>query len=127
MKFLSYKIIKYGINGVFATGVHYFALFLQVERIGITSLGVANGVASVFGITASFLGNRFFVFNDADENILSHAVRFILLYTALAFFNYGFMFYFGDLQQVDYKLVFLIATVIQFVLSYFGNKILVFK
>lgn len=127
MKFSWWQIIKYGTNGLLATTIHYLALFLQVEKFGVASLGFANGIASVFGITASFLGNRYFVFEDVKEKAFSQAWKFVSLYVLLAIFNYGFMYYFGDVRQIEYTMVFLFATALQFVLSYVGNKLLVFK
>lgn len=83
--------------------------------------------ASVFGITSSFLGNRYFVFQDSDESFRQQILRFIILSVTLAGVH-GFVMYLGtDVYGTDYRISFLIATVIQTILSFLGNKIMVFK
>ena len=83
--------------------------------------------ASVFGIISSFLGNRYFVFHNSDEPLNKQITRFIVLSVTLAVVH-GFVMYIStDVYGTDYRISFLLATVIQTILSFLGNKTMVFK
>ena len=120
-------IIKYVINGLVATAVHYGALTFNLEMLSMTSAGLANLIAACFGILTSFLGNRYFVFKQHESNIVSQAIKFSLLYVAIAFLHGFILFVWSDWLKLDYRVGFLVATFFQFVLSYLGNKNMVFK
>ena len=127
---LNYRIIellKYGINGLFATAVHFGVLTLNLKVSGISSAGAANLIAACFGICTSFFGNRYFVFQKNDSNLLSQALKFCGLYGAIAFLHGFILLVWSDWFGLDYRIGFLIATLFQFVLSYIGNKKMVFK
>lgn len=118
---------KFLINGVVATGVHFSVLSFCLKILMWHSAGLSNMTASVFGITSSFLGNRYFVFQESDEPFRQQIIRFIILSVTLAGVH-GFVMYLGtDVYGTDYRISFLIATVIQTILSFLGNKIMVFK
>lgn len=121
------EIIRYGINGLAATAVHYGVLTFNLEAIEISSAGLANLIAAVFGIGASFLGSRYFVFATTNEPILKQAIKFSGLYGAIALLHGLVLLIWTDWYGLDYRLGFLIATVIQILLSYLGNKFLVFR
>jgi putative flippase GtrA len=121
------QIVRYGVNGVVATGVHYGVLVLLLEQLQVRSAGVANLAAAGFGISASFLGNRYFVFGQTQSALLRQAWRFSLLYGVIAFIHGGILFLWTDLYQLDYRAGFLVATFFQFVFSYVGNRFLVFR
>ena len=121
------EIIRYGINGLAATAVHYGVLTFNLKAIEISSAGLANLIAAVFGIGASFLGSRYFVFATKDEPILKQAIKFSGLYGAIALLHGLVLLIWTDRHGLDYRLGFLIATVIQVLLSYLGNKFLVFR
>lgn len=121
------EIIRYGINGLAATALHYGALTFNLKVIGMTSAGLANLIAAVFGISASFFGNRYFVFPATGESIVRQAVKFSGLYGAIAILHGLVLLLWADWCGFDYSLGFLIATGMQVSLSYFGNKFLVFK
>lgn len=118
--------IRYLINGVFATGVHYGVLSLNLEVLELSSAGLANLVAAVFGITASFLGSRYFVFRRTDDPLLVQAVRFSGLYGAIAILHGLVLLLWTDWLALNYSAGFLIATLLQVSLTYVGNKRLVF-
>jgi len=86
------QILRYGVNGLFATGVHYAFLVLMLEQLQVRSAGAANLLAAVFGISISFLGNHYFVFKQTKSGILRQASRFLLLYTVLALMHGGILF-----------------------------------
>jgi putative flippase GtrA len=117
----------FALNGLAATGVHYGVLHAGVELLAIYPVGLANFIAAGFGITASFLGNRHVVFRDrANGPLLHHLARFGLLYGVLALASAAVLFLWTDIGGQDYRLGFLLATGLQVVLSYFGNRHLVF-
>lgn len=120
------EVFRYIINGLVATAAHYLILTINVEVIGIQSAGVANFIAACLAICVSFLGSRYFVFRKTDEPILGQAAKFGLLYFVLALVHGGVMWVWSDHFGLDYRLGFLVATCVQVVSSFLGNKYLVF-
>ena len=102
-------------------------LVFNLEAIEAPSAGLANLIAAVFGIGASFLGSRYFVFAATNEPILKQAVKFSGLYGAIALLHALVLLIWTDWYGLDYRLGFLLATAIQVSLSYLGNKFLVFR
>lgn len=121
------EITRYVMNGLLATGVHYSVLTFNMQVYGMQSAGLANLIAAVFGITASFLGSRYFVFKKHQEPIVNQAMAFGILYASIACLHGVVLYGWTDVYKFDYRIGFLIATALQIVLSYTGNKILVFK
>lgn len=124
---LQNEIIRYIINGLFATLVHFSILTFNIEILHIGSAGVANFIAAIFGITVSFLGSRYFVFQNHEGTILHHAVKFGALYGGIAVLHGFILFVWTDHYHLSYQIGFVLATVLQVTLSYFGNKKMVFK
>ena len=118
---------KFLLNGIFATGLHFSVLTICLKVLLWQSAGLSNMMASVFGITSSFLGNRYFVFDNSDEPLKKQVIKFLILSIMLATVHGGVMYLSTDVYNTDYRLSFLLATVIQTVLSFLGNKIMVFK
>lgn len=127
MNGIASELLRYIINGVVATAVHYGVLSFNLEVLHYTSAGLANLVAAIFGITISFLGSRYFVFCKSDGSIKSQAIKFSALYGLIAVLHGLILLIWSDWLGYDYRLGFLIATAFQVSLSYLGNKILVFK
>lgn len=124
---LNSEIIRYILNGLLATGVHYGILNFNIHIVGFQSYGIANFIAAIFGITCSFLGSRYFVYKGHTNSLKSQILRFGLLYTFLALLH-GFVLYiWSDMYNLSYHIGFLLATFLQISLSYIGNKVLVFK
>ncbi len=121
------ELLKYVINGLIATIVHYGVLTFNIKVIGITSVGIANLIAACFGICTSFFGNRYFVFQRNDSEIFSQALKFSYLYGGIALIHGSILLVWSDRFGYDYRVGFLIATFFQFVLSYIGNKKMVFN
>ena len=126
-KIFKLEIVKYIINGLFATIIHYVILTVNMEIIGFKSAGLANFVAAFFGIFSSFMGNRYFVFKAIDRPFLKQSVAFILLYSFIAIIHGAILYVWTDLYYLDYRIGFVIASVVQFILSFSGNKLFVFK
>ena len=118
---------RYILNGLVATAVHYGVLSFCLEVLKLPSAGLANLVAAAFGITVSFVGSRYFVFRRPDEPIGQQAARFGALYAAIACLHALVLALWTDYFGFDYRWGFLLATGLQVVLSYWGNKALVFN
>lgn len=120
------EVARYVVNGLVATLVHYGVLTLNLRVLGIPSAGLSNLIAACFGITASFLGSRYFVFRARSGSAFRQLRRFVLLYAATAVMHGLILFLWSDLGELDTNLGFLLATAFQMAVTYFGNKRLVF-
>lgn len=118
--------MRYGINGFLATLIHYAVLTINLNVFLMSSAGMANLIASVFGITFSFIGNRYFVFDKCNKKLLRQVIKFSSLYSAIAIVHGLILFLWTDWLRFDYRIGFLIATALQVSLSYVGNKKMVF-
>jgi putative flippase GtrA len=127
MKAPFWEVLRYAINGLVATAVHFAVLAFNLHVLQFSSAGLANLTASVFGISASFVGSRYFVFPRTGEPIVAEALRFSGLYGAIALLHGAVLLVWSDYFGLDYRVGFLLATVLQVSLSYLGNKFLVFK
>jgi len=121
------EVTRYIANGLIATAVNYGVLTFNLNILGFHSAGLANLVASVFGITVSFLGSRYFVFRSTQGSLLQQAIKFSSLYCAIALLNGLILLIWTDWRGLDYRAGFLLATAMQVTLSFFGNKYLVFR
>ena len=120
------QVARYAINGLAATAVHFVVLQINLKLFGITSAGLANFMAAFFGIAVSFTGSRLYVFHDHQQPVLQQASKFGLLYALIACLHGLMLYMWADLQGWDYRVGFLLATMLQVSLSYWGNKYLVF-
>jgi len=121
------QITRYAINGAVATAVHFSVLTFNLQVLSFPSAGLANLLAAVAGISTSFLGSRYYVFDKTDGSFFHQLGKFILLYAMIACLHGLILFVWTDRWHFDYKLGFLIATATQVSLSYLGNKKLVFN
>lgn len=119
-------MLKYVVNGLFATAVHYGVLTFNLRVLHFSSAGAANFVAAIFGISASFLGSRYFVFQSKDHALFAQAMKFGGLYLAIAVLHGLVLLCWTDWLRLDYRIGFLVASAMQMTLSYLGNKRLVF-
>ena len=124
---LNKQPIRYIVNGLVATAVHFLVLTFNLKVLEWNSAGVANLIAAVFGIAVSFLGSRYYVFNGSLEPLVKQLYRFMLLYAAIAILHGLLMYIWVDLYLQNYMIGFVIATFMQVACSYIGNKVLVFK
>ncbi|WP_058833870.1 GtrA family protein [Luteimonas abyssi] len=121
------QLVRYLINGVVATGVHYAVLRFNIEVLQIPLAGVANAIAAVFGIAVSFLGSRYFVFRGSQGSMARQGTMFVLVYAAIALLHALVMYVWADRLGGDYTIGFLLATAMQMAFSFLANKFLVFK
>ena len=121
------EIVRYVINGLVATFVHFIVLTFNVEWLQIGSAGISNFLAAICGIATSFLGSRYYVFRGHRSSIISQAFSFIFLYLFIAVIHGLLLFVWTDIYKNDYRIGFLIATFVQVTMSYTGNKFWVFN
>jgi putative flippase GtrA len=122
-----HELLRYVANGLVATGVHFGVLSFNLHTLRIESAGLANLMAAIFGIVVSFLGSRYFVFLATKDGLLAQAAKFSGLYAAIALLHGSILYVWSDFLRFDYRVGFLIATGVQIISSYLGNKFLVFK
>ena len=127
MKLLRHEFVRYLINGIIATLLHFAALSALIECAWVSSAGLANLIASTVGISASFLGSRWFVFRLAVGHFGDQALKFVLLYATFALLNGLFLWIWSDVLHRDYRIGFILATGGQLLLSYLGNKLFVYR
>jgi putative flippase GtrA len=120
-------MVRFVANGLAAAAVHFSLLYFNLEVVGLRSAGLANLLAAVGGVSASFMGSRYFVFRAQEQPLVSQATRFGALYALVALLHGGVLYVWTDLGHRDYRQGFLIATGMQVVLSYLGNRFLVFR
>lgn len=122
------ELLRFVVNGLVATAVHYAVLSFNLKVLGFGSAGLANFCAAFFGITSSFLGSRFYVFAGSTQQAwLPQALKFSGLYATTALLHGLILWAWTDRLGLDYRLGFVLATGLQVSLSYLGNKFLVFK
>lgn len=121
-------LLRFFLNGLFATIIHFFILYICINIIGVTFIGLANGVASIFGIIISFAGNKFFVFGNFNiKDILSQMQTYIFFYTLIAFMHASVMYIWSDLLGFTYVFGFIVVIFIQFTAGFYVNKKIIFK
>jgi putative flippase GtrA len=121
------QVVRYAVNGLGATAVHFGVLQINLKLLDIPSAGLANLIAAFFGIAVSFIGSRYYVFRGHQRPFLQQASKFGLLYAVISCLHGLVLYLWTDLQGWDYRMGFLLATVLQVFSSYWGNKNLVFK
>ncbi len=121
------QAVRYVINGLVATAVHYGVLHFNIEVLHIPLAAVANAIAAVFGITVSFLGSRYFVFHGRQGSLARQGSLFLLIYAAIAVLHALVMYLWADRWGLDYRIGFVLATGMQMAFSFVANKFLVFK
>lgn len=121
------QFARYVVNGLAATAIHFLVLKFNLEVIGMASAGVANGVAAIFGITASFIGSRYFVFRGTSGRLFSQGMLFLLVYACIALLHALVMHVWADRLHLDYRIGFVLATFMQMAFSFFANKFMVFR
>ena len=125
-EFLNLETARYAVNGLVATVVHFGVLQINLKILAISPVGLANFIAACFGVICSFVGNRYFVFTSQNKSGLSQVLRFGGLYTTIALLHGIVLYLWSDLQGWDYRTGFVVATMLQVVSSYWGNKLFVF-
>ncbi len=121
------QLLRYLINGLVATTLHFAILAFNLEVLHVASAGLANFVAACIAITFSFFSSRHFVFRAAHAPMLRQAVAFGVLYALLAVAHGVILYLWTDRAGLDYRIGFLLGACVQVAGSFIGNKLLVFK
>jgi putative flippase GtrA len=119
-------VLRYVVNGLVATAVHFGVLTFNLHVLGLASAGVANLLAACAGILVSFLGGRFYVYRRRGESMWRQGTKFVLLYASIACLHGAVLYLWTDVGGFDYRVGFLLATGVQVMLSYWGNRAVVF-
>ena len=124
---LSGQFARYIVNGLAATVIHFLVLKFNLEVVGMPSAGLANGVAAIFGISASFIGSRYFVFRGTSGRLFNQGMLFLVVYACIAVLHALVMHIWADRLGLDYRIGFVLATIMQMAFSFVANKFMVFK
>lgn len=120
------RIVRFILNGLFATAVHYGVLTGLIEGAGLGSAAVANALAAVCGIAVSYAGNRTFVLRSRAPHRRA-GTRFLACYAAVVSLHGGAMALWADIGGLDYRIGFLLFTGLAAVLTYLLNRFFVFS
>jgi putative flippase GtrA len=126
-KALGGQVVRYIINGLVATAVHFSVLRFCMEVLHVPLAGEANAIAACFGITVSFLGSRYFVFRGQEGSVVKQGSLFLGVYAVIALLHATVMYIWTDRMGFDYRIGFVLATCMQMAFSFVANKLLVFK
>jgi putative flippase GtrA len=116
---------RFLVNGLVATGVHFAVLSLLIEVAGVRSAGLANGIAAVFGIAASYVGSRCFVFNSSAP-VIRTLPRFLLICASVSCLHTLVLAIWTDMWRQPYVIGFLIATAGSTALNFLASRFIVF-
>ena len=122
-----YQTARYLVNGIIASLIHYFVLLFCLEVLKINSAGLSNFFSSVFGITSSFIGNRYYVFDNYKTSALSQLKKFLPLYYILSIVQGGILYFWSDLLNYNYNIGFAICILFQVIIGFLGGKYFVFN
>lgn len=105
-------IVGYGVYAAcIYAGLHYF---------------LAQFIASVMGITHSYLWNKFFTFRVRKKSV-SEVFRFVAVYGAAYLVNVLLLWVLIDEMHLDMYFAGLICTAFTVVISYIGHKKISFR
>ena len=121
------EIFLFLINGFLATFIHFAALILFVNSVGL-SYGLSNFLSFLVGSISSFLGNKFFVFKVTNKSrTTSQFIKFFFLYLALAFEHGIALYWFSDINEYNYLVGFFLITMLNIIISFIFNKYIIFN
>lgn len=120
-------LLKYIINGLSATLFHYIILRLLLINFYFEYYATADFIAAFFGICFSYLGNKFFVFKHSSSNHFVQYFIFLIFYFLMMVIHSSIIFIISDIYNVNFNIGFVIATLFQFLFTYYVNKTIIFK
>ena len=118
-------VLRFAVNGIVATAVHFAVLSFLIEIVHFASAGLANGIAALFGITASYLGNRMFVFRSTAPTKQT-LPRFVLIYALVAGWHVLALTIWTDMLHLPYQAGYVLATAASMTLTFLGSRWFVF-
>jgi putative flippase GtrA len=120
------EFARFIVNGVAAAAVHFCVLSFLILVAKLPSAGAANFLAAIAGMSASFLGSRYFVFRNHTAGVGAQLWRFAAFYALFALVHAGVLYLWSDLWGLDFRIGFILATGLQVLMSFSANKLLVF-
>ena len=121
-----YRVIRFAVNGLVATAIHYIVLVALVEGANVTPIALATIIAANCGIAASYLGNRNFVMR-AEIPHREAITRFLVCYAAVIGVHGALMALWADWAGLDYNIGFVLFTVVAAGVTYLSNRFYVFR
>lgn len=120
------EILRFGIVGVMATVMHFAVLTLAVGHLHLPPT-LSNGGAFLCAVGVTYLGQSLWVFRGHDGRSTAQILRFAAS-LALGFVaNIAVMAIVTRGFGLDYRVGFLVGCVTVPVLSFFVNKLWVFR
>ena len=120
------EVGRFVVNGLVATLVNWGVMRFCLDILEMPWVWLAFWIGAVLGIPASFIGNRYFVFRSVAAPVVRQAAKFVATYVTIALVGSAVMAIWSDWLQLDSNIGFFLTTCVQVVLSYIGNKVLVF-
>lgn len=121
------QFTRHIVNGIFATAAHFGVLSFNLLVVEMESAGLANMIAAVVGAATSFVGSRYFVFRAVSGSPLRQILSFAALYAVIAILHGVILYVWTDVNGLDYRVGFVLATGVQVFISYLGNMAWVFR
>jgi putative flippase GtrA len=120
------QAVRYVINGLLATAVHYGVLRFNIEVLHIPLAAVANACSGLrhppYRSSAAATS-----FSMAGRAAWRGGAAVLLIYAAIAVLHALVMYVWADRSGLDYRIGFVLATGMQMAFSFVANKFLVFK
>lgn len=122
-----WRLLRFIANGIAAAVVHFAALYVLLQVLELPSAGLANLLAAIAGVSASFVGNRHWVFAETREPWWRQLLRFWVLYLGLSLLHGTMLLVWTDLAGLDYRVGFLLGALLAALCTYLGGKRWVFR
>lgn len=120
------EILRFGIVGLAATAMHYFTLILMVELFAISPT-LANGLAFLFALCITYLGQSLWVFQERSQHNISQMLRFIVSLGFGLLSNMVIMAVSMHALGMGYQNGFLLSLLLVPALSFMINRLWVFN
>ena len=91
------------------------------------SLAHANVIAGIAGVSCSFFGSKYFVFNRPQGNMQYQAVKFIVIYICTIIIHTLILTWLSNAYGLDYRISFVIASFFVMTITFLSNKFMVFN
>lgn len=122
-----WRPLRFAVNGVAAALVHFAVLYALLRGLDLPSAGLANLLAAIAGVSASFIGNRQLVFGETREPWQRQLLRFWALYLGLSLMHGAMLLLWSDVAGLDYRIGFLLGALLAALCTYLGGKRWVFR
>lgn len=119
--------IKFIISGVVSTLIHFLFLLIGVEIIKISLISISNLFASFFGLSSSFILNRYFVFRKFNKDILITYIQFMFANTLTIIVTSLLFLLWSDILGWDYRIGFLLIYLFIAIINFYLYKKIIFN